>query len=421
MTFGIPTLFVWLLLAVSEAPPAPAPTPALTQAEADAATAEVLPQIESIRGLTFKTKVPVRVIDDAKARAYATARFKRLTPDSKIAADQAAYRLLGLAPPDTDVLKTLLDVLEEQAGGFYDPQTKSFYLLDDQPRDMTALLAAHEMTHALEDQYYDIDGRLARIADDDDASFALSAVAEGSASLAMTAYVMGRLADSTLRAEDLQAMQRSEAGRAKRLDAMPGVLRKELLGPYVLGSLFLERGNDGAMTQGYPKAEADAAWKSPPRSSEQILHPEKYWDPARRDEPKRVDIPDASPVLGEGWSSAGTGVLGEIAIGGLVGAPAPRSDDPSAMTSAGGWTNAAAAGWGGDRWELWTNGSRAVVLLVTVWDSREDAVEFVGALPGARARLASRRTGARVVVVAGAAGDKTAALLDRLAGPEAER
>jgi hypothetical protein len=418
MTFEIPTFLLLLSLVAPEAPPASAPAPALTQAEAESATAEVLPQIESIRGLTFKTKVPVRVIDDAKARAYALARFKRMTPDSKIAADQAAYRLLGLVPRDTDVLKTLLDVLEEQAGGFYDPQTKSFYLLDDQPRDMTALLAAHEMTHALEDQYYDIDGRLARIADDDDASFALSAVAEGSASVAMTAYVTRRLADTTLRAEDLQAIQRSETGRAKRLDAMPGVLRKELLGPYVLGSLFLERGNAAAMSQGYPKADADAAWKSPPRSSEQILHPEKYWDPARRDEPKRVVVPDASTILGEGWSRAGTGVLGEIAIGGLVGAPAPRSDDPGAMTSAGGWTNAAAAGWGGDRWELWTNGSRAVVLLVTVWDSRDDALEFVGALPEARASLASRRTGTRVAIVAGTAGDRTAALLDLLVPPE---
>jgi hypothetical protein len=75
--------------------------------------------------------VPVKVVDDAKARAYALARFKRMTPDAKIAADTKAYQLLGLVPPGTDILATMLDVLEEQAGGFYDPQTKSFYLLDD--------------------------------------------------------------------------------------------------------------------------------------------------------------------------------------------------------------------------------------------------------------------------------------------------
>jgi predicted RNA polymerase sigma factor len=87
------------------------------------------------------------------------------------------------------VLKTLLDVLEEQAGGYYDPGTKSFYLLADMPKEMTALLAAHEMTHALEDQRYDIDGRLAKVIDDDDASFALSALVEGSATIASAVYV----------------------------------------------------------------------------------------------------------------------------------------------------------------------------------------------------------------------------------------
>ena len=104
-----------------------------------------------------------------------------MTPESKIRADETAFRLLGLVPKDMDVLKTLLDVLEEQAGGFYDPGTKSFYLLDDMPKDMTPLLTAHEMTHALEDQRYDFDARIEKLIDDDDASFALSSLIEGSA------------------------------------------------------------------------------------------------------------------------------------------------------------------------------------------------------------------------------------------------
>jgi hypothetical protein len=35
------------------------------------------------------------------------------------------------------------------------------------------------MTHALEDQYYDIDGRIEKVLDDDDAAFAVASVAEG--------------------------------------------------------------------------------------------------------------------------------------------------------------------------------------------------------------------------------------------------
>lgn len=403
-------------LVLASALAAQKPPKPLTQAEADAAVAAVLPQVASIRGLAFKRAVPVKVVDDAGARVHVLARFRKTTPEAKIRADQRAYQLLGLIPPGTDVVKTLLDVLEEQAGGFYDPPTKSFYLLDDMPRAMTSSLTAHEMTHALEDQYYDIDGRLATIEEDDDASFALSAVAEGSASLVMTATMLRAANDGFLNSDDLAAMQESEAGQARKLDTMPGVLRKQLLGPYILGALFLARGDAAAMTSAYPKADVDAAWSALPRSSEQILHPEKYWDPARRDDPKPVRLPNPARVLGPGWKRAGTGILGEITVGGLCGAPSPGARDQDAMVSAEAWTNAAAAGWGGDRWELWTKGKSSVVLLETVWDTTEDAVEFMAALPRDQAGLHARRSGASVAIVAGDGGIPTAALLDFMTG-----
>jgi len=377
------------------------PKPRLTQAEAEAAVTAVLPELQSIRGFDFKVKVPVTVIDDRQARDYALARFRRMTPEGKIRADQTAYRLLGLLPEDVDVLKTLLDVLEEQAGGFYDPGTKSFYLLDDMPKEATTLLTAHEMTHALEDQRYDIDGRIAKVIDDDDASFALSALIEGSATAAAAAYVANGIAAGTLDQDQVDAM--GEGVPTERLNAMPAVMRRQLLGPYVLGLTFLGRG------------DADAAWAHPPRSSEQILHPEKYWNPLLRDEPKRVASPNPSRRLGSGWTRAGSGVLGELTLGSLVGAATPMASDLASGSIA--WTNAAASGWGGDRFELWTNGDAAVVLLATVWDTAKDAAEFAAALPRDRAEFASRRAGAKVGIVAGATGDRRDALLTLLVKP----
>jgi len=362
---------------------------------AEAAVSALLPELQSIRGLTFKTKVPVTVIDDKRAREYALARFRSMTPEAKIRADQAAYALLGLVPAEVDVLKTLLDVLEEQAGGFYDPGTKSFYLLDDMPKEATALLAAHEMTHALEDQRYDLDGRIAKLIDDDDASFALSALIEGSATAAAATYVAKGIAAGTLTQDQLGAM--SGGVESVRLDAMPEALRRQLLGPYVLGVAFLAQGN------------VDTAWERPPRSSEQILHPEKYWNPKLRDEPKGVTIPDPKRILGEGWTRAGSGVLGELTLGSLVEAKTPKASDLASFSTT--WTNAAASGWGGDRFELWTHGDDALVLLATVWDTAKDASEFAAALPAARAGFAYKRVGTKVGVVAGAAGDRRDALL----------
>jgi len=263
------------------------------------------------------------------------------------------------------------------------------------------LLAAHEMTHALEDQRYDLDGRIAKLIDDDDASFALSALIEGSATKAAATYVANGIAAKTFSQDQLAAM--SAGVESERLDAMPAVMRRQLLGPYVLGVTFLARGN------------VDAAWARPPRSSEQILHPDKYWNPKLRDEPKPVSIPDSARAFGEGWKRAGSGVLGELTLGSLVGAATPAAADLATGSVA--WTNAAASGWGGDRFELWTNGVASIVLLATVWDTPKDASEFAAALPAVRAGFAFKRAGAKVGIVAGPFGDKRDALLALLVKP----
>jgi len=280
--------------------------------------------------------------------------------------------------------------------------------------DMTAMLTAHEMTHALEDQRYDIDGRLGKVLDDDDQSFALSAVVEGSATLAAGVYVARGVAAGTLSQERLSAL--SDAVKTERLNAMPGALKRQLLGPYVLGMTFLARGDVAGLQGGFPKLDVDAAWAHPPRSSEQILHPDKYWIAARRDEPKRVAIPNPRPLLGKDWALSGSGVLGELTLGSLVGMAAPDTADLAA--GGGAWTNAAASGWGGDRFELWTSGAAAVVLLGTVWDTEKDAVEFAAALPRGRAELTFRQQGVKVGIVAGAvAGERRDGLLSLLVKP----
>jgi hypothetical protein len=404
------------LLVAGAAPaqtPAPAPAPRLNQADAQAAVAAILPELQAIRGFSFKAPVPVTVINDKQAREYALARFHKMTPEAKIRADQTAYRLLGLIPKDVDVLKTLLDVLEEQAGGFYDPETKSFYLLDDMPKDATALLVAHEMTHALEDQRYDLDAHIAAVDDDDDASFALSAVAEGSATAAAAVYVAHAVADGRLTADAMSAMGRTVP--TERLNGMPPVMRRELLGPYVLGLSFLARGALATLQQGYPVANADAVWKRLPRSSEQILHPEKYWDPNRRDEPKYLPTPKPTEILGKGFTLAGSGILGELTLGCLVGAKTPDAAELESGHEP--WTNDAASGWGGDRYALWTRGDVAIVLLATVWDTAKDAEEFAAALPADRPGFAFKRSGTKVGIVAGPAGDSRDALLDYLVKP----
>jgi hypothetical protein len=424
---------VWVLLPVAAgiaawtrgagAGPVPEAPPEAVVRSLDLAAllAEVSPQVEEIRGLRFKRPVTANVMEAAEARAYASKRLHFLATDEDLRAEQTLYELLGLVPSGANVMKDLLDVFDEQAGGFYDPTSKTFSLLGHMPPGIGPFLASHELTHALEDQYYDLDGRLAAAKGDDDAIFALSAVHEGSATLVMALYGARATATGRLRVADLEDLAQSEEGKGERLRAMPPVLRRQLLGAYFLGATFLLRGRTGPIgTRAYPTADAERCYRDGPESSEQILHPDKYWDESKRDRPRRVVLGDAGRRLGEGWRMEGTGVLGELTLGVLVGAPTPSAAAAGAFAGGDAWTDAAAAGWGGDRWEVWAKDGRRIALLATVWDTKRDAEQFSAALP-ARQGLVWKRSGDRVGVIAGDAGKAAREVLAALVARPASR
>lgn len=387
----------------------------LTADDARRAVREVAPEVEAIRGLRFRKPVPVSTIGDDEATRYASSRFERFSPPAELYHLQEAYARLGLLPEGADVRALYLDVLREQAGGYYDPSKKAFYLLDDMPAALASALAAHELTHALEDQHYDLDRRIEEVKDDDDRAFARSAVHEGSASVVMLLHMARRISEGRGDGKALEVLARSEAGKAERLDAFPAALRRQLLGAYVLGTSFWLRGDSSRLAAGFPVADAPRVMRDGPTSSEQLLHPEKYWVDARRDEPVRVSLGRAGAALGRGYRRVASGVLGELTLGVLVGAPTPAGNAASAVFAPEAWTNGAASGWGGDRWELWRRGEVAVVLLATAWDTETDAREFADALP-ARPDLAWERAGRVVAIVAGEDGDRRAAALRAIVG-----
>jgi hypothetical protein len=393
------------------APPAPAPRKVLTGEEATALTRQISAQVEQLRGLKFKRPVPVKVVDDAQARAHFVERLKKFWPEAEARYQQAAHVRLGLLPPDYDLVAGLLDTLEEQAGGFYDPDSDTFFILKDMPRAAAPLLISHELTHALDDQHYGIDGMLRAAEDDDDRQTAVSAVVEGSGTLVMTRYLMAEMQAGRIQVQDLQEFQESEAGKARKLKAAPPLLQRSLLGSYLLGQGFLLRGR--ALQPGWTGdvADIDRAFKDPPRSSEQILHPDKYWVEARRDPPRPVSIPDLGGVLGKGWSVGVAGTLGELTLA-LMTSPAPLDVTSPAALDASLWTTPAASGWGGDLYHHYVNGTRNVTVLSTVWDTEADAGEFEKAVR-VEGRKAWRR-GATVVVIAGDAADRHDAMAARV-------
>jgi hypothetical protein len=123
-----------------------------------------------------------------------------------------------------------------------------------------------------------------------------------------------------------------------------------------------------------------AAFRDLPRSTEQVLHPERYWDPALRDEPRKV-LFELGP-LPTGWDVRREDTLGELGLAQVADAGRGETLDlsnPMALLSIS-FTHPAAAGWGGDRMLLLGDGKGAWMRIVSVWDSERDAGEHYAML-----------------------------------------
>jgi len=365
-------------LVCSPAQQAPAPSE-WTQSELERLSREIERQVEALRGERFLKPVEVKLASRADLLQYAKLRMERDTPPARMAADADLATLLGVFPADQDLLATQLAFLEEQVAGFYDPDTDSFALMDTTPRDMARIVMAHELAHALDDQLDNIDGTAARLGQDTDQQLAFHAVVEGAAMAVMTRWQLEQA--SSL---DTAALLESQRTQLDALGSAPAWLWKPMFATYMQGAAFLARNENWvlAQAQGAPNADIRAAFANPPRSTEQVLHPNKYWSEAQRDEPRALKFEIGA--LAEGWEVRREDTLGELALGIVASGATERGGlkldgNPAALLGVK-FTHEVAAGWGGDRVALVSRGASHVLRWVTRWDSERDAAEFFGAL-----------------------------------------
>jgi len=372
-------LLATLTLGASAARPAAEVAPladdeARTQAELEAVTAEIQAEVAELRGQEFLRPVAVQVTDGEGFVKYALERLESMGGKEQLQAEEELAKMLGLVPPSMDYLQVTLDMLEGQVGGFYDPASEAFYLMEAFTGPIARIILAHELTHALDDQLYDLDGTFEARLDDRDGSAAFSAVVEGSGTAVMNLWTMQNIGE--LDPEDLKKISDLTA---ESMAGVPAALWKPMIGSYTQGQAFLNKGYRLLKREGKSMTDVTRmAFEDPPHTTEQILHPEKYWDAERRDEPLRFEL--GAPDLPEGWGLLDQSTLGEMALA-MLAEEEPEVDlaDPMSMLSVS-YTNDAARGWGGDRTALYGRGADRFLFVVTYWDSEEDASEFAAAL-----------------------------------------
>jgi hypothetical protein len=346
-------------------------------------------RVEDLRGLRFRHALVPLSVTGAQARRTGLAELDRLEPPSAQAADQELLKLLGLIPASANLRAIQGSILQDQVAGYYDTDHKRLAIVRGATGSspaVTEITMAHELTHALEDQVYGIHDVSQGTSD---RALAYTALVEGDATVIMTRYAQRFISGAGLLGAALSA------GGAGSTAKLPEFIESSLEFPYLTGEEFTS-----ALYQvaGGWKLVDYALARRPPVSTEQVMHPLKY-EADEKPLPVRLNV---GPLLPPGWRKAMSSTLGEFVTGELL-----QRGVGSAEASR------AAAGWGGDAFQLWTSGSRAALVIAWRWDTPTDAAEFGRALRSVRFAAPAavrRRAGATTLALA-----PSAALADVLA------
>jgi hypothetical protein len=363
-------------------------------------TRAICRRVEKIRGLKFKKDVPVAVQARSDFRAHIEAEMAEQFGEDGGESFIAALVKLGVLDKAFDLSDMVVKMLESQAAAHYVPESDTYYLLKtDMPAMLLDITSAHELCHALQDQHFDLARYLKddieAIRDNGDMTSARQCVVEGEATLVMTIWMlMQQMQTDKVEAAEpmasmaisvqammeidqiiemtIQQMSMIAPGMSSMIDSlkeirnMPRFLVESLYASYLKGALMVDyvRGRGGWDAVG-------RLYRDPPRSTEQVLHPEKLVG-KRDDPPVDVRLEGLEERLARGWEARETDVLGEL--GTLIFFKIwqdPAAPDPAAAASA-------AAGWGGDRYTYCVNEEqdRDFLAWKTVWDSEQDAGEF---------------------------------------------
>ena len=338
---------------------------------------QMIPSVERAAGLKFKTPPVVERRSRTQVRDYVIHKLDEDLPPAELAGVQSAYRLFGLLPESLDLRQTMVDLLTEQVAGYYDPDSNALFVAADVDSSLVRTTVSHELVHALQDQYMNLDSVMQQRRQNDRRS-AAQAVLEGQATLAQILVMMPEQSGIPLPSFwETRKVFRAQMASMKEFAHAPLWLRESVIFPYLAGADFVRWYDER-----HPGREPFGS--AMPLSTEQILHPDRY---AAMDNPVDLAFPPAagrSVRYEDGLGEFETRLLFEQLLGDTAEAQAPQL----------------ASGWGGDRYEVMAAGSGEALVWYSVWDDAVARDRFVAGLrrawkakPGRAARIESLEVG----------------------------
>jgi hypothetical protein len=330
---------------------------------------EVIPDVERAVGLKFRHPPDIEVRSREQVRGYLSRKLAEDLPPSELLAVQRTYRAFGVVPDTLDLRRLMLDLYSEQVAGYYDPDSSALFVVRGADPLVLKLIMAHELVHALQDEYTSLNAIL-KLRRQNDRQMAGQAVAEGQATLAsIEALAPGADLDDVLGNWDqVRRLIRAQQSAMPVFASAPLIVQEGLLFPYLAGAQFMRDFNARRA-----RPDEEPYGERMPVSTAQVLHPHAY---SSRQVPERVGFARSPArdtlVYDDDFGEFETRIALETwSVGEAV-------------------AIAAAAGWDGDRFELLGTPAGTAVLWVSAWTTPLGAEEFERALMAGWAR----RTGA---------------------------
>jgi hypothetical protein len=348
----------------------PAPAESSNAGPLCSQAAGIASELAMISGMNLHHAVPCDLITKQKVNEFLKKRVKEATTPEEIRAEELTLKKFGFVPPDFDLEKSTVDLLTEQAAAFYDYDKKKLFVTETTSPETETPVLAHELSHAIGDQNFNLGKFIRQGRKSDDGATARLAVMEGQATWLMSEYLARKLGQSLKNSPSLVRMMSAlsdSSGQYPVFDNAPLYLRLTLIFPYTKGMLFQQAVIEKDGDKGFAEV-----FRHPPASTQQILHPEKYFQSVQ---PVTPELPDAK--LPHGFKSLVGGSLGEL-------------DHEVLLEQFAGKAAADEIGphWSGSVFELRENKKegRVVLLYAVQWDSPEIARRYFEAYRQALAK-----------------------------------
>jgi hypothetical protein len=289
---------------------------------------EILKFASDDTGLPIKREVKRRLAKRDEVQSYIQKSLKDDKDAKRLERSSAVLKKFGLLPRNFDLPSFLVTMLREQVAGYYDPKTKTVNLLNWLDVEQQKPVLAHELTHALQDQSFDIEKWMKEPKEDtdkkstpssadiknDEESGARQAVIEGQAMVVLMDYSLApqgkTLLDSPQIVEALkQGMLVGTADSPAFRDA-PIFLKEELTFPYRYGLDFTA----ALLLAGGKEMAYAGAFKDPPKTTREIMEPETYLSHEKLEPVKLIDMDKDF----KGYDAFDIGAMGEFDVDVLV-------------------------------------------------------------------------------------------------------